>query len=68
MAALRRVSETSRMDDGSLRFSASDVRAGQYLDVVAAYDASAVKPPSGWRQGDAAWVRQQARPARTCRS
>ena len=53
------VSETSRMDDGSLRFSASDVRAGQYLDVVAAYDASAVKPPSGWRQGDAAWVRQQ---------
>ena len=54
------VSETSRMDDGSLRFSASDVRAGQYLDVVAAYDASAVKPPSGWRQGDAAWVRQQA--------
>lgn len=53
------VSETSRMDDGSLRFSASDVRAGQYLDVVAAYDASAVKPPSGWRQGDAAWVRRQ---------
>ena len=53
------VSETSRMDDGSLRFSASDVRSGQYLDVVAAYDASAVKPPSGWRQGDAAWVRQQ---------
>ena len=47
------------MDDGSLRFSASDVRAGQYLDVVAAYDASAVKPPSGWRQGDAAWVRRQ---------
>ena len=48
------------MDDGSLRFSASDVRAGQYLDVVAAYDASAVKPPYGWRQGDAAWVRRQA--------
>lgn len=54
------VSENSRMDDGSLRFSASDVRAGQYLDVVAAYDASAVKPPYGWRQGDAAWVRRQA--------
>lgn len=36
-------STTSRASDGSLRFSADDVRAGQYLDVVAMFDVSAAK-------------------------
>lgn len=57
-------SETTRGDDGSLRFTANDVRAGEYLDVVAAYDADVVKEPSWWkgrdnvgsRSGD--WIRR----------
>lgn len=57
-------SETSRGENGSLRFTAYDVRAGQYLDVVAAYDASVVKAPDGWNASDSAgengndWIRR----------
>ncbi|OZG64055.1 DUF2207 domain-containing protein [Bifidobacterium eulemuris] len=36
-----RTSETSRDADGGLRFTAYDVKAGDYLDVVAAYDRTA---------------------------
>ena len=57
-------SETSRGENGSLRFTAYDVRAGQYFDVVAAYDAAVVKAPDGWNADDAAgesgndWIRR----------
>lgn len=44
------VSSTSRGDDGSLHFTASDVRAGQYLDVVAGFDAAAA--PATVRRGE----------------
>ncbi|NEG89425.1 DUF2207 domain-containing protein [Bifidobacterium aerophilum] len=45
-------SETSRGDGGSLKFTAYDVRAGEYLDVVAAYDADVVKEPAWWKGND----------------
>ncbi|MBW3078983.1 DUF2207 domain-containing protein [Bifidobacterium simiiventris] len=45
-------SETARGDGGSLRFTAYDVRAGKYLDVVAAWDANVVKEPSWWKGTD----------------
>lgn len=35
-------SQTSRTKDGGLSFTANDIRAGQYLDVVAMFDVSAV--------------------------
>ena len=46
-------SSTSRGEDGSLKFTASDVRAKEYLDVVVAYDASVMKPPAWWSGGGA---------------
>ena len=36
----KNTSTTNRGDNGSLMFSANDVRAGDYLDVVAMFDAS----------------------------
>lgn len=47
-------SSTSRGEDGSLTFTANDVRAREYLDVVVAYDASVVKPPAWWQGSGAA--------------
>ncbi|MCH9276422.1 DUF2207 domain-containing protein [Bifidobacterium amazonense] len=57
-------SETARGDNGALRFTAYDVRAGEYLDVVAAFDANVVKEPSWWKSGDhvgsrsGGWIRK----------
>ncbi|KAB7789760.1 DUF2207 domain-containing protein [Bifidobacterium leontopitheci] len=53
-------SETGRYSDGSLRFTAYDVRAGSYIDLVAAYDADAVKQPSDWSSGDGNWIRRRS--------
>lgn len=59
-------SETSRASDGSLRFKATDVRAEEYLDVVAAYDSGVVKEPAWWKGKDNAgsrsgdWIRRDS--------
>ncbi|RSX52939.1 hypothetical protein D2E25_1510 [Bifidobacterium goeldii] len=45
-------SETSRGDNGTLQFSAYDVRAGQYLDIVAGFDASAAPETVRRETGD----------------
>ncbi|WP_300766042.1 DUF2207 domain-containing protein [uncultured Bifidobacterium sp.] len=45
-------STTSRDSDGTLRFTASDVRSGQYLDVVAMFDVNAASGVA--RHSDAA--------------
>ncbi|WP_163196692.1 DUF2207 domain-containing protein [Bifidobacterium platyrrhinorum] len=57
-------SETSRNADGSLRFTAHNVRAGRYLDVVAAYNADAARDTSHGEAGTqykpaGDWIRQQ---------
>ena len=46
------VSRTSRADDGSLRFTARDVRAGQHLDLVAMVDSKATSDVT--RRGEGA--------------
>ncbi|OZG61004.1 hypothetical protein BLEM_1636 [Bifidobacterium lemurum] len=46
-----RTSETSRAADGSLRFTSYDVKAGDYLDVVAAYERDAADSSAIARKG-----------------
>ncbi|RSX55402.1 DUF2207 family protein [Bifidobacterium samirii] len=54
--------DTTRDDDGTLRFTIRDIRAGQYVDLVAAYPADATRAPDGWADtavgtgGD--WIRR----------
>lgn len=53
-------SETSRDDDGTLHFAAYDLRAGDYLDLVAAWDKSTLAPPDGWSRNDEPWIRHDS--------
>ncbi|KFI49915.1 DUF2207 domain-containing protein [Bifidobacterium biavatii] len=59
-------SETARGEGGALTFAAYDVRAGEYLDLVVAYDANVVKEPSWWKGSDNVgsrsgnWIRRES--------
>lgn len=53
-------SQTSRDADNTLRFTAWDVRAGDYLDLVAAWGAGTLKAPDGWdEKKDGNWIQRR---------
>lgn len=58
------VSTTERGENGELKFAANNVRVGRYLDLVAAFDSSAMHDTSGGKAGQqytpaGDWIRKR---------